>query len=127
MRAYSRALSLLAVCLAACSPKPAKVVLEQLPMQYGDTSMVKDYPFAKDPTVIRHGDGYYMYYSLMPFDPAPQDNSTPPKFNDWHAAIARSTDLVNWTRVGDLDLRDTKGNPLRGAVAPCVRKLDGKM
>lgn len=127
MRAYSRALSLLAVCLAACSPKPAKVVLEQLPMQYGDTSMVKDYPFAKDPTVIRHGDGYYMYYSLMPFDPAPQDNSTPPKFNDWHAAIARSTDLVNWTRVGDLDLRDTKGNPLRGAVAPCVRKLDGKI
>ena len=111
MRAYSRALSLLAVCLAACSPKPAKVVLEQLPMQYGDTSMVKDYPFAKDPTVIRHGDGYYMYYSLMPFDPAPQDNSTPPKFNDWHAAIAR----------------DTKGNPLRGAVAPCVRKLDGKI
>ena len=127
MKSYSQAFLILAICLSACAPKPMKVVLEQLPMQYGDNSKVKDYPFAKDPTVIHHGDQYYMYYSLMPFDPTPQDNSKPPKFNDWHAAIARSADLVNWTRVGDLDLRDSKGNPLHGAVAPCVRKLDGKI
>ena len=127
MRAFSLFALATAVCLSACAPKPMKVVLEPLPMRYGDNSKVQEYPFAKDPTVIHHGDGYFMYYSLMPFDPAPQDNSKPPKFNDWHAAIARSTDLVNWERVGDLDLRDTKGNPLHGAVAPCVRKLDGKI
>ncbi|MBP3269736.1 MAG: family 43 glycosylhydrolase, partial [Bacteroidales bacterium] len=127
MRAFSLFALATAVCLSACAPKPMKVVLEPLPMRYGDNSKVKEYPFAKDPTVIHHGDQYFMYYSLMPFDPTPQDNSKPPKFNDWHAAIASSTDLVNWTRVGDMDLRDSKGNPLRGAVAPCVRKLDGKI
>ena len=106
-------------------PKPKKVVLEPLPMQYGDASRSKT-PFAKDPTVIRHGDEYLMYYSVTAFDPEP-DNSKPPTFSDWHSAIARSKDLVNWTRVCDLDLRDTKGNKLYGAVAPCVRKLDGKI
>ena len=106
-------------------PKPKKVVLEPMPMKYGDTSRSKT-PFAKDPTVIRHGNEYLMYYSVTAFDPSP-DNSTPPKFDDWHTAIARSEDLVNWTRVSDLDLRDTKGNKIYGAVAPCVRKLDGKI
>ena len=112
------------LCLASCGHKPMKVVLEPLPMQYGDTSISREYPFAKDPTVIHQGDRYLMYYSLTEFDPAP-DNSKPPKFDAWHSAIATSQDLVNWTRVGDLDLRDSQGNPLRGAVAPCVRKLDG--
>ena len=106
-------------------PKPKKVVLEPMPMKYGDTSRSTT-PFAKDPTVIRHGNEYLMYYSVTAFDPSP-DNSTPPKFDDWHTAIARSEDLVNWTRVSDLDLRDTKGNKIYGAVAPCVRKLDGKI
>ena len=90
----------------ACAPKPMKVVLEPLPMKYADSSRSKEYPIAKDPTVIRHGNEYLMYYSVMPFDPNPQKDSTPPKFDDWHSGIARSTDLVNWTRVGDLDLRN---------------------
>jgi len=111
----------------ACAPKPMKVVLEPLPMKYADSSRSKEYPIAKDPTVIRHGNEYLMYYSVMPFDPNPQKDSTPPKFDDWHSGIARSTDLVNWTRVGDLDLRDTQGKKIYGAVAPCVRKLDGKI
>ena len=29
-------------------------------MQYGDNSRSPEYPFAKDPTVIRHGDEYLM-------------------------------------------------------------------
>ena len=111
----------------ACAPKPMKVVLGPLPMKYADSSRSKEYPIAKDPTVIRHGNEYLMYYSVMPFDPNPQKDSTPPKFDDWHSGIARSTDLVNWTRVGDLDLRDTQGKKIYGAVAPCVRKLDGQI
>ena len=115
------------LCLPSCAPKPMKVVLEPLPMQYGDTSRSPEYPFAKDPTVIRHGNEYLMYYSVTGFDPSPQDNNQPPKFNDWHTAIARSEDLVHWTRVCDLDLRDSQGNKLYGAVAPCVKKLDGQI
>ena len=111
--------------LSACSEKPMKVVLEPLPMQYGDTSR-SPIPFAKDPTVIRHGDEYLMYYSVTAFEPDTLPGK-PPVFTNWHSAIARSTDLVNWTRVGDLDLRDSQGNQLFGAVAPCVKKLDGKI
>lgn len=119
-------LSLAAVIgLSACHEKPMKVVLEPLPMQYGDTSR-SPIPFAKDPTVIRHGDEYLMYYSVTAFVPDTLPGK-PPVFTDWHSAIARSTDLVNWTRVGDLDLRDSQGNRLTGAVAPCVKKLDGKI
>ena len=61
MRAFSLFALATAVCLSACAPKPMKVVLEPLPMRYGDNSKVKDYPFAKDPTVIHHGDQYFMY------------------------------------------------------------------
>ncbi|MBR4756009.1 MAG: hypothetical protein IK076_03625, partial [Bacteroidales bacterium] len=97
-----------ALCLASCTPKPMKVVLEPLPMIYGDTSRTL-VPFSKDPTVIRHGDEYLMYYSIKSYekqvDPEPVDKG-------WHSGIARSTDLVNWTRVCDLDLRDTKGKQI---------------
>ena len=114
-----------AIFMASCTPKPMKLVFEPLPMHYGDTSR-SPIPFAKDPTVIRLGDEYLMYYSVTAFVPDTMPGK-PPVFTDWHSAIARSKDLVNWTRVGDLDLRDSKGNSIYGAVAPCVRKLDGKI
>ena len=34
---------------------------------------------------------------------------------------------MNWTRVCDLDLRDTRGNKILGGVAPCVKVLDGEI
>lgn len=115
-----------AVCLASCSPTPMAVVLEPLPMRYGDTSR-SEIPFAKDPTVIRLGDAYLMYYSVAAFVPDTVRVKTPPVLTGWHTAIARSTDLVNWDRVCDLDLRDIRNNRISGAVAPCVRILDGKI
>lgn len=115
-----------ALCLAACTREPGHVVLEPLPMQYGDTSR-SPVPFAKDPTVIRLGDEYLMYYSVTAFAPDTLPGNTPPILTGWHSAIARSTDLVNWTRVCDLDLRDTRGDRVLGAVAPCVKMLDGEI
>lgn len=115
-----------AIFLAACAHEPGRVVLEPLPMQYGDTSR-SPIPFAKDPTVIRLGDEYLMYYSVTAFAPDTLPGNTPPILTGWHTGIARSADLVNWTRVSDLDLRDTRNNKVFGAVAPCVKVLGGEI
>ncbi len=115
-----------AICLVACAHKPMRVVLEPLPMQYGDTSR-SPVPFAKDPTVIRLGNEYLMYYSVSAFVPDINPGKTPPILSGWHTGVARSTDLVNWTRLCDLDLKDTQGNKVLGAVAPCVKVLDGEI
>ena len=121
---FMAALSVLSA--ASCANQPAKVLLNPLPMKYGDTSRPGE-PFAKDPTVIRHGDRYLMYYTVSSFNPPPGSASELAAFPSWHSGIASSTDLVNWTRVCDLDLRNTKGEKIYGAVAPCVKKLDGKI
>ena len=115
------------IAVAACQNRPATVELIPMDeMQYGDASRTGE-PFAKDPTVIRNGDRYLMYYSitsytndLVPDDPAPGRKG-------WHSGIAESRDLVHWSRIGDVDLRDTAGNRIWGAVAPCVKVIDGQI
>ena len=109
--------------LPSCVPAPRRVVLEPLPMCYGDSSRTVA-PFSKDPTVIRKGDGYLMYYSLKtPEIPTASETA----YRGWDTGIARSTDLIHWTRVCDVDLRDTGGNRIYGAVAPCVKVIDGQI
>ncbi|BCM91656.1 hypothetical protein IAD21_03531 [Abditibacteriota bacterium] len=49
-------------------------------------------PFAKDPVVVRLGDFYFLYYSV--FDAS----------DTLHIGIARSSDLDNWEKVGELGL-----------------------
>ena len=112
-----------ALCLSSCGPKIQKVTLEPMPMLYGDSSRTV-LPFSKDPTVIRKGNEYMMYYSIKSYE---KTVSPEPAHNGWDTGIARSTDLVNWTRVCDLDLRDSKGNKIYGAVAPCVKVIDGQI
>jgi len=82
-------------------------------MLYGDpVHLVDGKPFAKDPTVIRHGGRYLMYYTV-------NDDGR------WGGAIAESTNLVDWVRVGDIAV---DGAPFEGGwVAPCVKKFDGKI
>ena len=82
-------------------------------MLYGDpVHLVDGQPFAKDPTVIRLGGRYLMYYSVNDGE-------------QWGGAIAESTNLVDWVRVGDIEV---DGAPLKGGwVAPCVKKFDGKI
>ena len=81
-------------------------------MLYGaPVHLVDGQPFAKDPTVIRHGGRYLMYYTV-------NDDGR------WGGAIAESTNLVDWVRVGDIAV---DGAPFEGGwVAPCVKKFDGK-
>ena len=69
-----------AIFMASCTPKPMKLVFEPLPMHYGDTSR-SPIPFAKDPTVIRLGDEYLMYYSVTAFVPDTMPGK-PPVFTD---------------------------------------------
>jgi len=100
----------------ADEPRPCREVafrpLESGTMLYGDPVRLMDgKPFAKDPTVIRHGGRYLMYYSACD--------------GKWRGAIAESTNLVDWVRVGDIVV---EGAPFDGGcVAPCVKKFDGKI
>ncbi len=49
-------------------------------------------PFSKDPSVIRFGDRYLLYYSVPPTT----DDSR------WGQAVAVSTDLTNWTHSAEI-------------------------
>lgn len=61
---------------------------------WGDTSR-RGVPFAKDPSVIRFGGRYLLYYSLPPFGDG--------RANDgWAVGIAESRDLADWRKVGEL-------------------------
>jgi predicted GH43/DUF377 family glycosyl hydrolase len=59
-------------------------------MRWADTS--RGVPFSKDPSVIRFGDRYLMYFS------------TPPKRGDdrWGQAVAASDDLLDWRTIGEI-------------------------
>ena len=104
------------VAMAVDAASPCRGIsfrpLPQGAMLYGDPVHLKDgKPFAKDPTVIRHGGRYLMYYSACG--------------ESWRGAIAESTNLVDWVRVGDIVV---DGAPFKcGWVAPCVKKFDGKI
>ena len=110
------ALSVLSPLGAVAGKAPCRDVafrpLPQGTMLYGDPLHLEDgKPFAKDPTVIRHGGRYLMYYSA--------------RGGKWRGAIAESTNLVEWMRVGDIVV---DGAPFKGGwTAPCVKKFDGKI
>lgn len=106
--------------------KPRKVVFEPTSMRYGDTTR-STLPFAKDPTVIRLGKRYLMYYTIQAYEQDKRPAVLAPQQEGWNAAIAESLDMQEWTRVGDLDLRDSQGNRIWGCIAPCVRVLDGEI
>ena len=91
--------------------------LSQPRMLYGDTTR-HGRPFAKDPSVIRFGERYLMYYSI-----APSTNKVLPK--GWAIGIAESRDLVNWKKAGDiLPEQECEKN---GIVNGRVILLDGKL
>ncbi|MGN0879748.1 MAG: family 43 glycosylhydrolase [Oligosphaeraceae bacterium] len=85
-------------------------------MHFADTSRGKHY--AKDPAVVRLHGRYLMYYSVPPFeDGRPNDG--------WRTAVAESTDLDHWTRLGDLPV--PLPADVRGFCAPSARVLHGKV
>lgn len=60
-------------------------------MRWADRS--RGVPFSKDPSVVRFGDRYLMYFSV------------PPKASDrrWGQAVAVSADLVSWETIAELE------------------------
>lgn len=82
-------------------------------------------PSAKDPSVVRSGDRYLMYYSVPDVVPVEAREGAVPGADtlNWGAAIAESRDLVHWSRVCDLMV---EGSPFPGGwVAPAVREIGG--
>lgn len=88
---------------------------------FGDTSRLGR-PFAKDPSVVRFGGRYLMYYSIPPYGPqlAPAG-----ALSGWAVGIAESKDLIHWTKAGEmLPEQEVERN---GMAAPGARVLDGKV
>lgn len=64
-------------------------------MLFGDTSR-RGVPFSKDPHVVKFNGNYLMYFSIPPFE------GNPDPINGWAIGIAKSSDLVNWKKVGEI-------------------------
>ena len=91
--------------------KPAK-----LPeMHWADESSGR--PFSKDPSVIRFGGKYLMYYSL----PGPSDGG----MGGWSVGIAKSKDLVNWEKAGVVG--PAQECDAKGLAAPAAWVHEGKV
>ncbi|MEI6178109.1 MAG: cellulase family glycosylhydrolase, partial [Verrucomicrobiota bacterium] len=66
------------------------------PMYFGDATRLGR-PFAKDPSVIRFGGRYLMYYSVAAWE---KELAPPDAPRGWAIGIAESRDLVNWKKIG---------------------------
>lgn len=83
-------------------------------MLWGDTSRLGR-PFSKDPSVIKIGEIYHLYFSL------------PPRTGDkaWGIGIATSKNLNDWQRLGEVP--PVGEVETLGICAPCAVRLDGKI
>lgn len=86
-------------------------------MLFGDTTTL-GHPFSKDPSVVRFGGRYLLYYSL----PGKGDAGG---MGGWSIGIAESRDLTHWMRVGDL--QPAQEVDKKGLCAPGAVVLDGKV
>ncbi|MBE7211726.1 MAG: family 43 glycosylhydrolase [Gluconacetobacter diazotrophicus] len=103
-------LGLLAVCLLAAPA--ANLPAAPDPMMYADAEKLGR-PFSKDPSVVRFGGRYLLYFSL----PAVAGK------HGWTVGIAESRDLVHWRKVGELvPAQEVDKN---GLCAPGALVLDG--
>ena len=81
-------------------------------MNYADASRLGR-PFSKDPSVVRFGGRYLLYFSLPPGGGV----------RGWIVGIAESRDLEHWSKVGELlHSQDVDQN---GLCAPGAIVLDG--
>jgi hypothetical protein len=90
-------------------------------MKWADRSRL-DRPFSKDPSVIRFGPRYLMYFSLPPYPPARRAANGP---EGWSIGIATSTNLLDWTMAGEL--LPAQEVEKKGLCAPGAIVLDGQV
>jgi predicted GH43/DUF377 family glycosyl hydrolase len=84
-------------------------------MMYADGTH-DNVPYAKDPTVIKFKNKYWMYYSV----PALQGS-----MGGWRIGIANSDDLITWKKVGMME--PTQEVESKGFCAPAAIILNGKL
>ena len=82
-------------------------------MYFGDTVRT-GVPFSKDPHVIWFRGQYLMYYSV----PGYIDKLGTK--HGWGIAVAKSADLVNWKRVGEINADPAATYEAKGFCAPCA-------
>lgn len=111
-----------AVLATAVGALPPDAQEAKLVARYSDTSRLGR-PYAKDPSVIRFGNRYLMYYSIPPA----QDNR---KGGDgfptgWAIGIAESQDLKSWKKAGEvLPVQHVERN---GIAAPGAIVIRGRV
>jgi beta-1,2-mannobiose phosphorylase / 1,2-beta-oligomannan phosphorylase len=99
----------------------ATVASDAEPMRWADNSRLGR-PFSKDPSVIRFGGRYLMYFSLPPFAKELAPTNAP---RGWSIGIAESTNLFHWRKVAELWPKQVCDR--NGLCAPGARVLDGKV
>lgn len=107
--------------VGGCAWAAGGQVADPSPMPWGDSSRLGR-PFAKDPSVIRFQDRYWMYYSLPPFA---RELAPPEAPRGWSIGVATSRDLAHWAKAGEiLPEQECERN---GICAPGARVLDGRV
>jgi predicted GH43/DUF377 family glycosyl hydrolase len=82
----------------------------------------KGVPYSKDPSVVRFGERYLMYFSLPPFDARHAPTNAP---KGWSIGIAESQDLLHWKKIAEL--WPGQACDQKGLCAPGALVLDGKV
>ncbi|MBE7503334.1 MAG: hypothetical protein HS113_24210 [Verrucomicrobiales bacterium] len=118
-RRLGKPVVILEVVMRPQQPHPAPPPLpgEALPVPrllFGDATR-HGRPFAKDPSVLRLGDRYLMYYSM-----APSTNPASPK--GWAIGIAESRDLTDWQKVGEILPNNRASRMASSTAKPSARR-----
>jgi hypothetical protein len=79
-------------------------------------------PCSKDPSVVRFGNRYLMYFSLPPFAKEMGPTNAP---GGWSIGIAASRNLLDWAKVAEL--WPAQACDKNGLCAPCARVINGKV
>ena len=89
-------------------------------MMFGDTTRI-GVPFSKDPHVIRFKGRYMMYYSVPGF------TDKTGVVHGWGIGIAESKDLMNWKRIGEVNVDPSATYEAKGIAAPCALVVGKKV
>jgi predicted GH43/DUF377 family glycosyl hydrolase len=99
-------------------PQAARAASAPLPaLQWADPSR-NGRPFSKDPSVVKFGGRYLLYYSMPP-----STNRALPA--GWAIGIAESHDLLHWQKAGEL--LPAQDCDRQGLCAPAAIQLGGKI
>lgn len=82
-------------------------------MMFGDTTR-RGVPFSKDPHVVRFKGHFLMYYSV------PEYKDKAGTVHGWGIAVAKSSDLISWEKIGEVNWDPDATYESKGMCAPCA-------